>query len=53
MAIVAVIMCVNFAACSDDDEEEATLQSRVLGNILQALMKICVQVLSLSKVMVV
>jgi uncharacterized lipoprotein YehR (DUF1307 family) len=23
MAIVAVIMCVNFAACSDDDEEEA------------------------------
>ena len=23
MAIVAVIMCVNFAACSDEDEEEA------------------------------
>lgn len=23
MAIVAVIMCVNFVACSDDDEEEA------------------------------
>ena len=22
MAIVAVIMCVNFVACSDDDEEE-------------------------------
>lgn len=22
MAIVAVIMCVNFAACSDDDEED-------------------------------
>ncbi len=24
MAIVAVIMSVNFAACSDDDEEEST-----------------------------
>lgn len=25
MAIVAVIMSVNFAACSDDDEEEINL----------------------------
>ena len=25
MAIVAVIMCVNFAACSDDDEDENPL----------------------------
>lgn len=24
MAIVAVIMSVNFAACSDDDEEESS-----------------------------
>ena len=23
MALIAVIMCVNFVACSDDDEEEA------------------------------
>lgn len=53
MAIVAVIMCVNFAACSDDDEEEANATIEGTWNILQALMKIYVQVLSLSKVMVV
>lgn len=52
MALIAVIMCVNFVACSDDDEEaNATIEGT--WNILQALMKICVQALSLSKVMVV
>lgn len=30
MAIVAVIMSVNFAACSDDDEEESTPTKRTL-----------------------
>ena len=30
MAIVAVIMSVNFAACSDDDEEESTPTQRTL-----------------------
>lgn len=30
MAIVAVIMSVNFAACSDDDEEEVHLLQRTL-----------------------
>lgn len=51
MALIAVIMCVNFVACSDDDDEETNATIEVLGNILQALMKICVQALSLSKVM--
>lgn len=30
MAIVAVIMSVNFAACSDDDEEESTPTTETL-----------------------
>lgn len=27
MALVAVLMCVNFASCSDDDEEEVSKKS--------------------------
>lgn len=30
MAIVAVIMSVNFAACSDDDEEEPNFRNTII-----------------------
>lgn len=31
MALIAVIMCVNFAACSDDDEDESGNAASLIG----------------------
>lgn len=40
MAIVAVIMSVNFAACSDDDEEESTpTTENIVGQWVQSYYK--------------
>ncbi|WP_294619787.1 lipocalin family protein [uncultured Bacteroides sp.] len=31
MALIAVVMCVNFAACSDDDEDESGNAASLIG----------------------
>lgn len=31
MALIAILMCVNFTACSDDDEEPKTYEELLIG----------------------